>query len=135
MGCDDESDRLQMSENMMNSGFAEFEIYFPAAADYLAEFAEMKVAVSGGTVRELTIAVQCETAIVVPRGRTGAIRYNVCLPDEITAPISAGHPVGTITATLDNIVLYEGYIIAASEVPRLTFGRVLGALIRGFFGV
>jgi D-alanyl-D-alanine carboxypeptidase (penicillin-binding protein 5/6) len=133
MGCLDEDGRLTLSELLLDYGFASFEIHRPEPAA-IAQLAELRLPVARGLVQDVALTAQESPAIVIPRGRAGDIRYEVYLPPEITAPIAANQPVGTITATLDGELLYEGYITAANEVERLTFLRVLGRLLRRFFG-
>jgi D-alanyl-D-alanine carboxypeptidase (penicillin-binding protein 5/6) len=134
LGCADEDGRLALSEALLDYGFANYEIHRPAAGSRFPEFAELRLPVARGIARDVGVTPQDSPAIVIPLGRAGRIHYEVYLPEEITAPIEVNQPVGTLTATLDGEILYEGYILAANEVEKLTFVRMLGFLVRSFFG-
>jgi D-alanyl-D-alanine carboxypeptidase (penicillin-binding protein 5/6) len=132
MGYADEDERLERTESLLDYGFAEYEIHRP---DTGAQFAELRLPVVRGIAQNVAVMEQNPPVIVIPRGREGAIKYEIYLPEEVTAPIQANQPVGTITATLDGEVLYEGYIMAADDVAEMTFWRVLGFLVRSFLGI
>jgi D-alanyl-D-alanine carboxypeptidase (penicillin-binding protein 5/6) len=143
MGCPDEEGRLTLTESLLDYGFANFEIYRrdndatppnASSSPNFPNFEELRLPVLRGLSADVAVLPQTARAIVIPRGRAGDIRYEIYLPEGVTAPIEANQPVGTITATLDNEILYEGYILAATEVERMTFMRVFGFLVRGFMG-
>jgi D-alanyl-D-alanine carboxypeptidase (penicillin-binding protein 5/6) len=129
MGCKDEYDRVDLSERLLDYGFASYEIF----RDTGMEFENLPI--DNGVERELAIAVETPEAIVLPKGRSGEIEYNIYLPERVTAPIARNQPVGTITAALDGEVMYEGYIIATHGAQEMTFFRVAMFLVRGFFGL
>jgi D-alanyl-D-alanine carboxypeptidase (penicillin-binding protein 5/6) len=133
-GCDDEESRLILSEHLLDYGFAGYEMHVPDVNDS-RELENLKLPVTGGTVQEIAVAEQNPPAIVIPRGQADRIEWQIYLPGEVTAPIEANQPVGTITATLGGEVIYEGYIMAAEPVEKLTFLRVLISLVWRFFGV
>jgi D-alanyl-D-alanine carboxypeptidase (penicillin-binding protein 5/6) len=132
MGCEDEDARLELSESLLDFGFENFEKYIPQVQQ--TELV-MTVPVERGILQEITVVPEEAPVIVVPRGRAGEIKYEIYLPDIVSAPVAQGQPVGTITATLDGQVVYEGYVLAAQGAQRLTFLKTLGFLVRSFFGV
>ena len=130
MGCKDEFDRVDLSEKLLNYGFAGYELHRPTDIGVELE----KLTVVNGVEREMAIMQLEPPAIVIPKGRAKSLDYEVYLPDDVTAPIVRNQPVGTVTALLDGEVVYESYIVAAEMSPKLTFFRVLNRLARGFFG-
>ncbi|MCL1880549.1 MAG: D-alanyl-D-alanine carboxypeptidase [Oscillospiraceae bacterium] len=131
LGAKDEEDRLTKSQELLDYGFSEYEIFTPASGEDLSE---VRLPVEKGIIREIAVSEQPFKSIVIPKGRAGDVSYELYLPEEITAPIEANQPVGIVSAILDGEILQESYIIAEIEVARLTFGRVLVTMIRSFFG-
>jgi D-alanyl-D-alanine carboxypeptidase (penicillin-binding protein 5/6) len=130
LGCKNNYDRVDLSEKLLDYGFAGYEFHRPHSGT-----AFEPLTVSGGVERAVAIAEQEGAAVAVPRGRAGALEYEVYLPEQVTAPVTRNQPVGTITATLDGEPVYENYIVAAHSVQELTFLRVLAFLVREFFAI
>ena len=118
MGCEDNYDRVDLSEKLLDSGFAGYQLHNPPKTQF------DNIPATGGVKRDLAIEQLDPPAIVIPRGLSGEIEYEIYLPDEVTAPIVRNQPVGTITAMLDGEVVYESYIVAAETVQKLTFWRI-----------
>ena len=135
LGCGSEEARLELSEELLDRGFAGYERHVLNPPAHEDKFAQLVLPVLRGVQKEVSLVPQIAPSLVIPKGRGGDIKYEVYLPDEITAPIAQWQPVGTITATLDGQVLYEGYVLAAESVQRLTFMKTLGYLARSFFGL
>jgi D-alanyl-D-alanine carboxypeptidase (penicillin-binding protein 5/6) len=128
MGCKDNYDRVDLSEKLLDYGFAGYELHSPDS-----ELTFEPLLVNGGVVNELSLAELQTPAVVLPKGRAGDIQYEIYLPEQVTAPILRNQPIGTITALLDEKAVYESYIVAAHNVQRLTFWRVLTEMVRSFF--
>ena len=133
MGFDDEDERVQAAETLLDYGFDNYELY----SDFAAELAPFKdITVRKGMEHKLKVARQNNNAaIVIPKGRVGDIKYDIYLPEHVTAPIAQNQPVGTITAKLGGKVVHESYITATTSVYELTFLRVFTALAKNFFAV
>ncbi|MCL2037060.1 MAG: D-alanyl-D-alanine carboxypeptidase, partial [Oscillospiraceae bacterium] len=149
LGCKDNYDRVDLSEKLLDRGFAEYELYYPKSpeAPEIPQNTEMPdnpesmpsrfppLFVQNGMEREVAIAEILPSVIVIPKGRAKDIEYEIYLPEKVTAPIAKNQPLGTVTATLDGEVIYESYVTAASDVRKLTFFSMLLAMFRSFFGI
>jgi D-alanyl-D-alanine carboxypeptidase (penicillin-binding protein 5/6) len=129
MGCKDEFGRVDLSEKLLDYGFANFELYSGFTED-LPPFESIPV--QNGVDDSVRITGEFPKAIVIPKGRAGDIEYEFYLPERITAPIELNQPVGTVTATLDGETVYEGYISAAQAAQELTFWRIFTKLLEKF---
>jgi D-alanyl-D-alanine carboxypeptidase (penicillin-binding protein 5/6) len=129
LGCKDNYDRVDLSEKLLDYGFAGYELHIPDSEIQLEP-----LLISGGVKRDLEITRLDSPPVVIPKGIADSLEYEIYLPQKVTAPIIRNQPVGTITAVLDGEVVYESYIVAAQSVQKLTFWRVLAAMVRGFFG-
>jgi D-alanyl-D-alanine carboxypeptidase (penicillin-binding protein 5/6) len=130
MGCKDNYDRVDLSEKLLDYGFAGYELHTP---DVKTDFDPLPVA--GGVQQELVLEETPTPAIILPKGRAGALEFEIYLPDSVTAPILRNQPIGTITATLDGSVVYESYIVAAHNVEKITFRRILTEMVKNFFRI
>ncbi|MCL2634935.1 MAG: D-alanyl-D-alanine carboxypeptidase [Oscillospiraceae bacterium] len=128
MGCKNEEGRVDLSEQLLDYGFENYELYRP---DTKTEFDNVHLL--DGLERELAVIEESNTSIVIPKGRGGSVKYEIYLPEKVTAPILKNQPVGTITGTLDGEVVYESYIVAAHNAPKMTFWKCFTNLIKDFF--
>jgi D-alanyl-D-alanine carboxypeptidase (penicillin-binding protein 5/6) len=128
MGCADEDSRVNLSQELLDYGFGGYELYHSAAAEKFDS-----LTVRNGVLAQVPIVQLDVPIIVIPKGRAGDIVYEIYLPEQVTAPLNRSQPVGTITARLDENIVYESYVVSAVTVERLTFWRILGEVIRGFF--
>jgi D-alanyl-D-alanine carboxypeptidase (penicillin-binding protein 5/6) len=78
-----------------------------------------------GSAREVAPSVPESAEIVVPAGRTGAVRGVVDVPSEVIAPVDAGQLLGEIRYTVGNRVVHRIEVSAADPVPRGGFFRRL----------
>jgi len=130
MGCKDNFDRVDLSEKLLDFGFGGYVLHTPES-----QTAFPPLFVEGGITHELILEELTPPAIVLPRGRADSLKFEVYLPNEVTAPILKSQPIGTVTAKLDGEVVYESYIVAAHSVQKVTFWRILEGMVRCFFGV
>jgi len=132
MGCENNYDRVDLSEQLLDYGFANYELYNDCGEN-IKPFENLQVL--GGVERDVAIIPSLPGAIVIPKGRAGDIKYEIYLPKRVTAPIVRNQPIGTIAATLDGKSVYESYITAARPARKLTFSRTLTYMIGRFFGI
>lgn len=129
MGCNTDDERMDFSEQLLDYGFGNFEL----CRDLGQNLPPLNnLPVTGGVSGEVKISqMQKDVVMVIPKGRAGDIKYEIYLPEKVTAPIAQNQPVGTITAKLDGKVVYESYIISDSAAHKLTFSKVFTALLKG----
>jgi D-alanyl-D-alanine carboxypeptidase (penicillin-binding protein 5/6) len=128
MGCNDNFDRVDLSEKLLDYGFAGYEPHSPDSAMTFEP-----ISVRNGVTATLTLSEMQTGAIVIPKGRADEIKYEVYLPEQVSAPVTRNQPIGTISASLDGEVVYESYIVAAESVQKLTFWRVFAEMVKSFF--
>jgi len=127
-GCYDDSSRVKSAQTLLDYGFGGYELFRPDLGENLPN-----VSVTGGVERELPVIEEKSGVIVIPKGRKGDVKYEVYIPERITAPVSKNQPVGNITATLDGVTVYESYIVAAKNAEKLTFWKSFRILAWEFF--
>ena len=68
--------------------------------------------------------------LLLEKAKAGELRQNVEMVTALTAPVTAGDPLGTLTVTSGEETVAEIPIVAGETVERLTFGQVFGRLLR-----
>ena len=86
--------------------------------------------------RQGSVALRCSGAeqALVPKG-SGTPDYALSLPKLLSAPLSEGQQVGTLTVRLGDEILAELPILAAEEVPRIGFWGIFWKLAGSLAGL
>lgn len=71
--------------------------------------------------------------LLLDKGKAALLRQEVEIAETLKAPVGRGQRVGTLTAYAGDEVVAELPLLAASDVPRATFGRMFFRLLRTAF--
>ncbi len=66
---------------------------------------------------------------VIKKGRSSGVKYSYTFVEGVEAPVEKGQFLGEFLVTLDGTEVFRSDIVAAAEVPRMTFGRYLLAVL------
>ena len=125
LGCGEDPARFDRAEELLDYGFTGFEKYTPTV-----DSRELKpVPVTRGespAVRPMGSALgEC----VIKKGRSSGVKYSYTFVEGVEAPVEKGQFLGEFLVTLDGTEVFRSDIVAAAEVPRMTFGRYLLAVL------
>ena len=124
MGCETSQDRFAACKSLLDYGFANYALVDPTPE------AESAVAVKLGTA-ELVRAVPGEdTRLLVEKGQLNQIRIQTSLEETVTAPVSQGQRLGTMTICAGQQVLAQIPLVAEEAVSRLTFGQIFKLVLK-----
>jgi len=124
MGAQTSQDRFNTCKQLLDYGFAGFALVKPELP------AENRVPVKLGTVDSVT-AVPAETVeLLVEKAQKGSITTEVTLEEQITAPVSKGQKIGTLTVRSGEQVLRQVSMVATDGVGRLTWGDLFVMVLR-----
>ena len=115
---------------LLNYGFANYRLLPLRSPDVLPP-----VHVSLGDADSVQPLYGGAEAALVPKNGLGEVTYKVDLPDELTAPISKGQQIGTLTVSSGEQELYKVPLIADTEVSRANFGSTLLELLKSYVGL
>ncbi len=115
---------------LLNYGFANYRLLPLRSPDVLPP-----VRVSLGDADSVQPLYDGAEAALVPKSGLGEVTYKVDLPDELTAPISKGQQIGTLTVSSGEQELYRVPLIADTEVSRANFGSTLLELLKSYVGL
>ena len=124
MGCETSQDRFAACKSMLDYGFANFALVTPQLDSATA------VPVKLGTAEAVTAVPGEESALLIDKGQKGMISTELTMDKSITAPVSQGQRLGTMTIKAGQQVLAQIPMVAQEAVPRLTFWQIFGQVLR-----
>lgn len=126
LGASTSSDRFALAKQLLDFGFANYQINTPDA-----ELPE-SISVTGGE-RE-SIRLTCEPpSLLMEKGKAGEITQTVSLPESVEAPIQKGQVLGTLTFSIDGQVQASVPVCALEDADRLGFGGVFRRILTNIF--
>lgn len=125
LGCGEDPARFDRAEELLDYGFTGFEKYNPTV-----DSRELKpVPVTRGESPEVRPMVSALGECVIKKGRSSGVKYSYTFVEGVEAPVEKGQFLGEFLVTLDGTEVFRSDIVAAAEVPRMTFGRYLLAIL------
>ena len=124
MGAETSAKRNESCKQLLDYGFANYALYTPE----LTEAAPIPVKLG----KAETVALQLEESgqLLVEKGKKSSIYSEIYVETEVSAPVTKGQRLGTMTLRSGEQVLKEIPLVAGEEVPRLTFGDLLVKVLK-----
>ena len=124
MGSTTSQERFSGCKSLLDYGFANFALYTPT----LQEGAT--VAVKLGKEDTVAAVPGGQSAILVDRSQKNSMESEVVLEESVTAPVSQGQRLGTLTVRSGQQILAQIPLVAERGISRLTTLDVMGILLR-----
>ena len=124
MGAETSKDRFDACKSLLDYGFANFSLYEPA----LQEGATVPVKL--GQEDWVGAIPAGETAILVDKGQRNSIESEIRLEESVTAPVSQGQRLGTLTIRSGERILAQVPLVAENPVAKLTTMDVAIRILR-----
>lgn len=115
LGCEDEDERFSVAKKMLSSGFSAYRITTPGFSEEFLQPLKIK----GGTESAVLLELSEFPALAVPAGANPV--SVIVLPEYRTAPVRKGQAVGAVYFYHKDTLLCEASLIAADDVPEMTF--------------
>ncbi len=119
MGCETSKDRFAACKALLDYGFANFALVTPELP------AEAAVPVRLGAVDTVAAEPSEDPRLLVEKELRGSVTTEVTLEPELTAPVSRGQRLGTLTVRAGDRVLAQVPLVAAEAVERLRWRDLL----------
>ena len=116
MGSATSAERFAAAKSMLDYGFANFALYTPEIPENAA------VSVTLGKSSVISAVPAESPQLLVEKNQVSSITTEVELEPSVSAPVSAGQRLGTLTIQYQGQVLREIPLIAEEAVARLTWG-------------
>ena len=124
MGSETSQDRFGGCKSLLDYGFANFALYTPALQEGAA------VPVILGKEAAVAAVPGGASAILVDRSQKNSVECEVALEESVTAPVSQGQRLGTLTVRSGQQILAQIPLVAENGIARLTTLDVMGILLR-----
>ncbi len=116
MGCETSQKRFAACKSMLDYGFANYALVKKEVTQ------DTSVPVKLGQAETVTAVPAEETALLVDKAQLNTIQVHVELEEQVTAPVSKGQRLGTMTVKAGEQILAEVPMVAQEAVGRLSFG-------------
>ena len=124
MGAKTSQDRFSACKQLLDFGFANYALIQPQVQDNLT------VSVKLGTVQAVTAVPTRDLQLLIDKGQKNTVTTEIQLDPGVTAPVSQGQRLGTLTIKAGQQVLAQIPLVAETGVPRLTFGQIFVKVLR-----
>ena len=117
MGAESSQQRFAACKGMLDYGFANFALVRP-------EQSEATVPVTLGTARQVAAVPGEKVELLVDKGQRNDVTVQVQLEETVTAPVSQGQKLGTMTVRCGEQILAQMPMVAKEAVPRLSWWQI-----------
>jgi D-alanyl-D-alanine carboxypeptidase (penicillin-binding protein 5/6) len=115
LGCETSQERFAACKSMLDYGFANFALVTPELGE------TQTVPVKLGTVDSVRAIPGQSIRFLIDKAQRSTVTTEVTLDPSVTAPVSRGQRIGTVTVRAGDQVLAQVAMVAMDSVPRLTF--------------
>ncbi|MBQ8833929.1 MAG: D-alanyl-D-alanine carboxypeptidase [Oscillospiraceae bacterium] len=125
MGCETSQQRTAACKAMLDYGFANFAVVSPDLTEQATE-----VPVKLGKTGTVNAILGADTGMLIDKAQKNSITTEVTLEESVTAPVSQGQRLGTMTIKAGEQVLSEVPLVANADVERLTWGDLFVMVLK-----
>ena len=116
MGADTSASRNAACKQLLDYGFANFALVQPELKD------PEPVAVKLGKADSVSAVLGKSQGLLIDKAQKSSVSMELSIDSSVTAPVSQGQRLGTLTLKAGEQVLQEVPLVAEEAVERLTFG-------------
>ena len=124
MGADTSANRNAACKQLLDYGFANYAVIQPELSE------PEPVAVKLGRQNTVEAVLGSREGMLVDKGQKGNVTMELSMDGPVTAPVSRGQRLGTLTVKTGEQVLQEVPLVAAEAVERMSFGDLFGMVLR-----
>lgn len=130
LGAPTSNDRFSDARTLLDFGFANYDIENFAKENQ--EF--VTIPVKKGCAETISAVAKEDVSLLVRKGEKGKCEQEIFVPEQITAPIIKGNSLGKIIYSKEGETIAEVELVAAEDVPKISFGKYLVNIIKSIFG-
>ena len=127
MGCETSAKRFAACKSLLDLGFANYALVQPEIP------AENTVPVKLGTEESVTAIPADKNPILLDKSQKNSVTTEISLDPEVSAPVSQGQRLGTMTVKAGDRILTQTPMVAERSVPKLTCGQIYWQLLQKLF--
>ena len=119
MGAESSKERNAACKSLLDYGFANFAVVSPDFSD-----CDNQVTVKLGKTDTVAAVPETDMALLIDKAQKSGVTTEVALEPTVTAPVSRGQRLGTLTVKSGEQVLKEVPLVASQDVGRLSYGEI-----------
>ncbi len=124
MGCATSQERFAACKQLLDYGFAGFALVKPELPQ------DHTVAVKLGAEASVTAVPAENVELLIDKSQKNSVTTEIILDESVTAPVSAGQKLGTLTVKAGDQVLRQVSMVAGKGIPRLSWGDLFWQILR-----
>ena len=124
MGCETSNIRTAACKGMLDYGFANFALVTPALES------APQVPVTLGTSDTVKLIPEGTAGLLVDKATKNSITTEISTEESVSAPVAKGQTLGTMTVKSGETVLTQIPLVAAEDIPRLTWWDLFLQVLR-----
>ena len=124
MGASTSAERFEACRTMLDYGFANYALVRAQMPG------EISVPVRLGRGEKVQAVLGGDTALLLEKAQAGLAKTEVTVEEEVTAPVSKGQRLGTLTVRAGEQVLMQIPLVAAEEVARVSTWELFLLVLR-----
>ena len=124
MGCETSAERFAACKSMLDYGFANYAVITPVPDG------NTQIPVKLGTANHVTAVPAHQNALLIEKGQKNLVNIKTELETEVTAPVSQGQRLGTLSVRVGEQVISQIPLVAKTAVPKLTWGQVFRQVLQ-----
>ncbi len=124
MGAKTSQERFAGCKTMLDYGFANFALVRPEIPG------ENTVGVKLGTEKYVSAVPAEDVKFLLDKGQVEQVTTQIVLEEMVTAPVSKGQKIGTLTVRVGEQVLAQVPMVATQTIPRLTWWDLFVQLLQ-----
>ena len=125
MGCETSQQRTAACKAMLDYGFANFAVIHPDLTE-----ADTSVPVKLGKTAYVCARLGGDTGLLIDKAQKNSVSTEITLEESVTAPVSLGQRIGTLTVRAGDQILSQVPLIATEAVERLTWGNLFVKVLK-----
>ena len=123
MGSESSKDRFNACKQLLDYGFANYALVAP-------ELQTGSVPVKLGAADSVAAIPREDVKLLVDKAQRNEVHIQTELEDSVAAPVSKGQKLGTMTVSVGQQVIAQIPLLAAEDVPKLTFWQMFMRIFR-----
>ena len=123
MGCETSAQRFAACKSMLDYGFANFALVAPQIKG------DLEIPVKLGAQSSVKAVPGEEAQMLIDKSQRDMVTTDFTLEEEVTAPVSCGQRLGTMTVRAGEQILAQIPLVAEKAVPRLTWSDLFLKLL------
>ena len=124
MGSESSKDRFNACKALLDYGFANYALVRQEVKE------DTRIPVKLGEVNYVTAVPAEDTALLIDKGQLNTVNFTTELESQVTAPVSQGQKLGTLTVKCGDQVLKQVPMVAETAVPRRSGMSIFWELLR-----